>query len=186
MKTQAQKNTRTIFLSDRKKIRLLYVLFFSSAALTFLTPPTYAALSMMACILILSIIYTLRAQSNKESILYNHMTFLIRTFWRMNLVLLYGAFVGIVYMLIMTDYSPFYRCITYMMDRWMSVLQYWGIDQYSALFSQCATPFLKENTANIVIGIFIMIFPALIYLLNRLILGWGYAARGITVEAKKL
>lgn len=185
MKTQIQTNARPA-LTDRKKIRALYVVFFCSAFLTFLTPPTYAALSMMACVLILATIYSIRAQCSKDSLIYNHMTFLIRTFWRMNLVLLYGAFIGTVYMLIMTDYSPFYRCITYMMDRWMSVLQYWGIDQYSALFSQCTSPFLKENITNIVIGIFIMVFPALIYLLNRLILGWGYATRGIPVDAKKL
>ncbi len=183
------KKTDTISIplfSERKKILILYILFFGTLVIGFITPPTAAALSLMACILILAGIYSFRAQAKKDSLTENHMTFLIRTFWRANLYLVYSTFLGVIYLLVMTDYSAFNPCVSFAMDRWTYVAMNWGPKEFSALFSQCTKPFMRDNTINLVIGIFMMIFPILIYLLNRFILGWKHATRGIPVTSSKL
>lgn len=176
------------FLSERRKILIFYVLFFILAALTLLSPLKIAILSLMVCVLHLSLIYSYRAlvENDPDCYIYNHTTFLIRTFWRCNLYMIYSGFLGLLYILVITDYSGFKPCTDYFERNIASAIMHWNVNQYLDLFSQCSSPFMKMNTTKIVIGIFIMVFPILIYLLNRLILGWSHAIRGINVTDTKL
>lgn len=171
---------------ERKIILTLYAIFFGISAVGFMTPPSIAATCMMLSILIVGGIYSYRSQVEKDSLVHNHMTFIIRTFWRMNLYFLITTIIGLTFLLASTDYSSFSPCFVYVTDRFQYVMMNWGLDEYHRLFSQCMTPFIKNNTFNLVFGIFFMIFPILIYLLNRLILGWSHAKRGIPVQLAKL
>jgi uncharacterized membrane protein len=182
MKTNSSSPAANTIITERKKILALYIFFFAVLYLSFLSPPVIAALSLMACICILAGLYSIRANAKEDTLIKSHASFMIRTFWRANLYLIYSTMLGMVFLVLFIDYSPFFPCMDYLSYNWITVMQYWDFPDFIKLFKRCYTPFIKSNTMHVVAMIFIIIFPVLIYLLNRFILGWTHARRGLPVN----
>jgi len=154
---------------ERQKIIVMYIIFFLSFSLALIPVSAASVFAIMICVCTLSTIYSFRMNSEEDSLLENHMTFLIRTFWRANLYLLITSFVGILFLLVSIDYQPLSPCINTI----SSTLQRGNFSLLSKILGVCNSIFIEKNWFNIKITAFIAFFPVLLYLLVRCVKGWA-------------
>lgn len=79
---------------DQLKAIALYVSFIVAALLVFAPVPALSLLALLAMIVVMIVIGFLRRECEKDSLLHNHATYLSRTFWMWQLLLLIGSVLG--------------------------------------------------------------------------------------------
>ncbi len=167
---------------ERQKIIVMYIIFFLSFSLALIPVSAASVFAIMICVCTLSTIYSFRMNSEEDSLLENHMTFLIRTFWRANLYLLITSFVGILFLLVSIDYQPLGPCI----DTISGTLQRGNFSLLSKILGVCNSIFIEKNWFNIKITAFIAFSPVLLYLLVRCVKGWALIIQYKMVPDAKL
>ncbi len=167
---------------ERQKIIVMYIIFFLSFSLALIPVSAASVFAIMICVCTLSTIYSFRMNSEEDSLLENHMTFLIRTFWRANLYLLITSFVGILFLLVSIDYQPLGPCI----DTISGTLQRGHFSQLPKILGVCNSIFIEKNWFNIKITAFIAFSPVLLYLLVRCVKGWALIIQYKMVPDAKL
>lgn len=181
MHTPLPQKRRSAF-SERKKVLSLYILFFGMIFLSFVTPPQAAVLALMMCILILAGIYSIRSQVDEDTLLESHCTFLIRTFWRANLCMLYAVLLCAAYLLMFTEYGAFTPCFGFIGQHWQSMLMNWDAERYGKLLAGCGHAFYKANAIHVYIAGSLLLVPPTFYIFYRFFVGWRHAVRGVRVN----
>ncbi|MGZ9097590.1 MAG: hypothetical protein ACXW30_04765 [Micavibrio sp.] len=79
---------------DQVKVVALYVSFIVSALLVFAPVASLSFLALLGMVVLIIVIGFMRRECEKDSLLHNHATYLSRTFWMWQLMLLVGMIIG--------------------------------------------------------------------------------------------
>ncbi len=167
---------------DKRKILTCYGLFFISIFLALIPFGSVAIFAIMFCICVLAGIYSMRAKAYEGGFVHTHMTFLIRTFWRVNLYAIVTILFAGLYLFIFADYKSINVCI----DVMSRAINMGDISRIEALITSCETLFFKENQKQLVISAVIALGPIAAYLLHRLLKGGSLALNNMAVTGKRL
>ncbi len=162
---------KTIIYKNKKdhlKMMIIYFVFFVSLSVAVIPISGASVFALMIGVCTLAVIYSLRMNAEEDSLLENHATFLIRTFWRANLYLLITSFIAMLYLLISVDYAPLSPCIEVLNKH----IEKADIKHIPKVIQVCNEIFIETNMINIKIMAFIAFSPILLYLLVRCVKGW--------------
>lgn len=149
---------------DQMKVVALYITFIASAILVLAPIVVLSSLALLGMIIIMVMIGFIRREAEKDSLLYNHATYLSRTFWMWQLLLAIGLVLGGYYL------SRQYNDIQHIMQL---------IEGLST--AQTDTPEFKT-----IIGVAIPAFaPGCLYAAYRLLVGLHRAIKGYRIARPK-
>jgi len=169
-------------MSFEKKILIYYGVFFSSFCVAVIPFTVASVFALMICSCILAAIYIERAKSDQGTLLYNHMTFLIRSFWRGNFYLLMCLSLALIYILLTANYETFGICI----DAILSAINTGRFGKVGSLVHACEILFLEENANHLKTAAVIAFAPIVVYLLFRCVYGWMHGKHKKLIPEKKL
>ena len=167
---------------ERRKILIFYSVFFASFLLTLVPVTAVSVFSLMICVCTLAATYSTRVNAEEDGLLENHMTFLIRSFWRANLYLLFTGTVSLIYLFLLADYETFGACIQAM----STAINNGNLERLNSLAYACETLFFDKNYNHLIITAFIAFAPIVGYLLYRCTLGWMHSYHHKLVPDNKL
>lgn len=171
---------------EKTHILLMYVIFFLSVPLIFL-PSAYASLiGFLVCVFILIGIYSVRSKAEEDSLTENHMTYLIKTFWRANLFFFYALIVSAIYLCLFANYDKVAPCIFILPDRLVDAAMQMDFRSMNKLLDSCLQTFAASNQKHLVVTAIIAFLPLGSYLLFRYLQGWLCAVKGKLIPDKKL
>ncbi len=171
---------------EKRKILILYVVFFISFLAAIIPISVASIFATMICICTLSIIYSIRSNAEEDSLADNHMTYLIRTFWRANLYLIIMFFLAATYLLIFADYIPLHPCIRHIENHFLHLARHGDLQQFASGFAPCQKDFFLNNQRHLIISALIAFSPTLVYLLLRCLRGWVLVVQNKLVPDSKL
>lgn len=165
------------FPDERSRVLTLYLVFFGSILLLFV-PSIYGALiGLFVCLMTLVGIHSVRSNAEEDSLTQNHMTFLIRTFWRTNLFLLYSAIVSSVYLVLFAEYKNIGNCMVTLPDLFVDAVNYMNFNNFNKAINYCGVKFEKDNSLHVIITLSIALGPSAFYLIWRYLRGWSFASK---------
>ncbi len=167
---------------DRFKMMVMYFVFFVSYSVAIIPVSAASVFALMICVCTLAVIYSFRMNAEEDSLLENHTTFLIRTFWRSVLYLIISSFVALLYLLISVDYAPLSPCLEVLNNH----IERADIRHIPQVIGLCNEIFIETNMVNIKIMAFIAFSPILLYLLVRCVKGWALIVQYKIVPEDKL
>ncbi|MGN7437792.1 MAG: hypothetical protein ACTHOO_04035 [Alcanivorax sp.] len=167
---------------ERQKIIVMYIVFFLSFAVAIIPVSAASVFALMICVCTLSTIYSFRMNAQEDSLLENHTTYLIRTFWHACLYLIITSFVAFLFILVMIDYESLSACP----GAFTNALNKGNFTLIGKIFKVCSEIFYQKNLLNIQISTFIAFFPVLLYLLLRCVKGWSLIVQYKMVPDAKL
>jgi len=167
---------------ERQKIIVMYIIFFLSLTVTLIPASAASVFSFMICVCTLSTIYSFRMNSQEDSLLENHTTYLIRTFWHVFLYLIVTGFVAVLFLLVMVDYEPLSLCPGALGN----ALNKGNFALMGKVMNVCTEIFYQKNLMNIKVSAFIAFFPVLLYLLLRCVRGWTLIVQYKMIPITKL
>ncbi|MGB4057554.1 MAG: hypothetical protein WBK77_05680 [Alphaproteobacteria bacterium] len=162
---------------DRKKIIRLYAAFGIGLLLS-LIPFILAALVSSALLLgILVAAYILRTDTERDSLMENHMTFIIRTIWIGSFFALLTMTVASIYLFKTLDNTPLNPCI----DQFLSIStqpQILDMKIIMGVFQGCWENYWRANINPFIVSAIIAAGPIVLYFLIRYVRGLTRATRG--------
>lgn len=171
---------------EQKNILAFYVVFFVSIFISFIPVNIASLFAVMICVCTLSAIYSVRSTAEEDGITENHMTYLIRTFWRANLYVLIASLGSLLYLTIFVNYITLHPCLSYISDHWTYIARQGNFDTISSIMKQCGSVFYSKNYHHLIIAAFIAFSPSLLYLLLRCVRGWRLIIKNERIPANKL
>ncbi len=169
-------------MREQKNILVYYGVFFASFMIALIPVTVASVFATMICACVLAAIYVERAKSEKDSFVYNHMTFLIRSFWRANLYLLFTVLIALIYMVLVANYDTFGACI----DAMFKAMNGGKFGRMKTLAYACEKLFFKENSAHLKTAAVIAFAPVVVYLLYRCTYGWMHGTHKKLIPENKL
>lgn len=169
-------------MTEQQKILIYYGVFFTSFLLAFIPVNAVFVFALMICVCMLAGIYMERAKVDADTFIHNHMTFMIRSFWRANLYLLGTVILGALYLILMADYETFGACVNVI----GSVLNNGDIGRIPNLALACEQKFLEENSGHLLVSAVLSFAPIVFYILYRCAFGVLHAKNGDNVAEEKL
>lgn len=171
---------------DRKKIQWGYTVFFISFMVA-LIPVTVASLfAVMICVCTLAALYSMRSNADEDSLLENHATFLIRTFWRANLYLVMTTVLAGLYLTVFADYQPLKPCMMYLENNIVAIAQNASAERLMQIFKPCKETVIRKNLSHFVLSGLIITLPVGMYLAKRAITGYRAMLRDHLIAPDKL
>ncbi|PCI97696.1 MAG: hypothetical protein COB14_08675 [Alphaproteobacteria bacterium] len=180
------KNITTKTNKEKHMIIAFYIVFFTSIFISFIPVNIASLFAMMICVCTLSAIYSVRSTAEEDGITENHMTYLIRTFWRANLYILIASLGSLLYLTILVNYVTLQPCISYISDHWTYIIRNGNFETISTIMKPCGVIFYDKNHHHLIIAAFIAFAPSLLYLLFRCIRGWWLILKNKRVPTNKL
>lgn len=165
-----------------RKIFVYYGVFFTSFMIAMIPFTVASVFSIMICSCTVAAIYVERARSEKDSFIYNHMTFLIRSFWRGNLYLIFTLIVALFYILILSNYDTIGTCV----DAMLNALNTGRFGRLGTLAQACEKLFFKDNAVHLKTAAVIAFAPIVVYLLYRCTYGWMHGTNKKLIPEGKL
>lgn len=155
--------------SGRLFLLLFYVVFCSSSLIATVPVTSMSVFALMICICILAAIYTYRVRGKKarNKLVIAHTTYIIRTFWRICLLLIITSFVGLLYMLVMVEYGPLEECIVTI----FGTVNKGNFSRTYEILGVCGDLIIEENRRNLHFVGFIAFSPVFLYVLWRCVRG---------------
>lgn len=185
------KTARVCYLSqfktnkDFRNTIIVFVLLFGSLFFTLIPFSVASFFTLMLSICSVSGAYSLRSLAEEDSVLENHMTFFIMTFWRVALFLLITSIFAIMFLLIFSNYHRMGDCVRNMDNVIFSGLGSRNAGKVNTLFEYCSALFYKNNSLQIRGSMLIAFAPVVLYLFYRAIKCWGAILYGMPIEKIK-
>lgn len=156
---------------EKTKILSLYGVFFISFMITMVPLTLISIFTFMICICTLAMIYAIRMNAEEDSLLENHMMYLIYTFWRSCLygVIFLGA--SVIYLLIFSDYLPLKPCLNFVLNDMGYMLGNGSFHSVGKILKACPALFFERNESTLLISGIIAFGPIFLYLCFRSIQG---------------
>ncbi len=180
------RNIRLSHEQQQKKIIFYYVFFFASLIIAIIPFTIASIFSFMICICTLSGLYSTRSIAEEDSLIENQMTFLIRTFWRVNLYLIFTGVFALLYMAFFAEYSSLKPCVNTFNRHFTYISNNFSIEIMDKVSKGCRGNFIKDNYNHLIITALIAFGPILFYLLKRCITGLMFVRANILIPDEKL
>lgn len=167
---------------DFRNTKIAFVLLFGSLFLTLIPFSVASFFSLLLSICTLSGVYSMRSLAEEDSLVENHMNFLIMTFWRVCLFVLITSIFATFFLLIFANYKQMDICVRQIDYIAIGAVRSRNASNFSLLFDYCSQLFLKNNARQITATSIIAFAPVLLYLLYRCQKGWRYIASGHFIQ----
>ncbi len=171
---------------DKRIIYSSYIFLFLSMFATLIPINIASVFSLMICVCTLAAIYSVRSNAEEDSILENHMTFLIRTFWRANLYLLISIMLAGIYIAMFADYSAITPCVSYINDHLATIIENSDISRIKKIMEPCSNAFYNNNKHYVMVTILLALLPLLTYLIYRCFFGCVFLRKSKLIPEAKL
>jgi len=155
---------------EQKTITNIYAALSVALLMTFIPLVSAAACALVLFIGTWIAAYMIRGRAGHDSLLANHMTYIIRTLWITGLFSLPTIGIATVYILSTYDPNPLLNCLGYITTTNMGAIQ--------AAIKPCMHDFVQNNIGYFINGTIIAAGPLVIYLVYRLAKGTARAAKG--------
>ncbi|MEM7680048.1 MAG: hypothetical protein AAF182_03490 [Pseudomonadota bacterium] len=160
---------------EKQKILQVYAALAATLILSLLPFLNAAVLSLLLGLLVLVMGYIYRGRAEANSLMENHMTFVIRTVWIGSFfAVLFMAF-GAAYLLSYLDNEPLLDCMQGFMAMGSEI---YHPEIFKTVFSPCQESYLAVNMDVLVTGGIIVAVPPLLYFSVRLVRGLSRALKG--------
>ena len=167
---------------DRSKILFTYGVFGLSLILTLVPNVTVAGLSLAALLLTMILTYVFRKHAAEDSLMHNHMTFIIRTIWIGGFLMIFTLIAGAGILLYGVNNAPLQPCINQFMNSVNpDTLSVNDVDNLSSIFGACMTPYISVNWIIFLISGIVAAGPILLYFFARFARGFGRAMSGYRI-----
>ncbi len=157
--------------SEHKKILLYYGLLHGTFYAMFLPFLNVSFLASVGLIFLIFFLYAARSKADEDSLLENHLSYLIKSFWKGNIFLVLFFAIGGVFLSLTMDYAPIMPCLDYVMNNAMSLAQKNDLSTVIEIFKPCEKQFLAKNMGQLIATGTIAFIPSLAYLSYRLVYG---------------
>lgn len=161
---------------DFRNTKIAFVLLFGSLFLTLIPFSVASFFSLLLSICTLSGIYSMRSLAEEDSLVENHMNFLIMTFWRVALFVFITSIFATFFLLIFANYDKMDVCVRQIDHFAIGAALSRNGGNFGDFFDRCSAFFLKNNAGQLRATSFIAFGPVLLYLLYRCQKGWKYIA----------
>jgi uncharacterized membrane protein len=170
---------------DQKKIVRFYGVFGLCIIMMVIPHMWAAALSIIMLLYVMFAAYYLRAQRPEDSLLTNHMTFVIRTIWISGLLGLVTLTAGCAYLLKGINNAPLEPCINQFLGVNQTGATITDMAQLDRIFMACMDNFVQANLQVLIISLLISGGPILLYMVVRIARGLSRAVKGYRVAKPK-
>lgn len=162
--------------AKQKKTNSLYIILILSTVLSFvpLAVAQIASISLIVAVLVMAYLY--RARDNEDGLLYNHMTYLIRTIWIGSTFLSLGVIAAGIYMYLQGDHSLIHDAANQIAGGTMLSEQ--------ALIG-LTKDYMSANKNVLILGTGVFVGPAILYFIYRIANGYSRAAKGYRIANPK-
>lgn len=170
---------------QKKAVLNLYAAFAVSLILTLVPHMIVGLIALIFALGVLIAAYVMRFQSEKESLIYNHTTYIIRTIWIGSSLSVVTVGLASAFMLGQIDYAPFSSCGETMAAQgmeWAANATYAQVWEFS---SPCFNSFITANLKLLIISGAIAILPILLYFIIRFGRGLSRALHGYRLAKPK-
>lgn len=163
---------------QQKKIMTVYALFGAGLILSLVPMLSAMVISSSTLLGVLVMAYVLRTGVDEDSLLHNHLTFIIRTIWIGSLLALLTLTAASLYMLETLNNEPLLPCINELYGAATNTNVWDPLAMRNLVSGQCWDNYWRENLSVFIIGGSIAIGPVLIYFGFRYARGLGRAKNG--------
>ncbi|MGH1397917.1 MAG: hypothetical protein ACRBCT_01755 [Alphaproteobacteria bacterium] len=170
---------------EQKTIYNIYGLFGVTLALSIV--PTISAASICLVFFLVTLIaaYVLRGRAEENSLIENHMTYVIRTVWIVSLLSVVTVGLATLYMLPRIDYTAFQSCADAIAGQGVAALEAMGMAELQALTQPCVSDFVNMNHNTLLMAALIGGVPLILYMGYRFAKGVSRAAKGYRLANPK-
>ena len=158
-----------MFKTEKEHVLFLYVMFSFTFLMVFI-PSLYASLvGLLLCLFLIIGLYSVKSKSEEGTLAGDHSRYLIKTFWRANLFLLYSFVLSAIYLVMFIKYQNLINCMDRIpLDSAMNM----DIEVLEQISNSCIHKFISENKLSLSISALIAFGPVVIYLAIRITRGW--------------
>ncbi len=158
----------------------VYALYGMALALSVIPHMIAAGLCMVLFFLVLVMAYILRSGAEENSLMYNHMTFTIRTIWIGGLLAAVTIVAASLYLFQMLDNTPLDPCIQKFITMGPADV-FMGPEMLQQAFGTCYDAYVVRNMTTFIISGAIAAVPILLYFGVRYLRGLSRARGGYRV-----
>lgn len=161
---------------QKKTINALYIALVLSTIFGFMPMATAQLLSLLLISLVLMLAYMFRGQTDKDTLLYNHMTYMIGTIWISSIFLVIS--------LLIMGYWVYTKGDATVIDNAMINLGN-GVMLSEEELNQIGQDYIDTNLKLLITASAVSIGPSIIYLVYRLANGFSRACKGYRIANPK-
>ncbi|MAF68517.1 MAG: hypothetical protein CMH25_04145 [Micavibrio sp.] len=154
---------------ERKTVVNIYAGMIASLIFQFAPNATLQILAILGFLAVFIWCYLARSQAEKDSLVANHTTYLIRSIWIFSLLTTIGVIVCVIWLSFTVD--P--ELIKSLSQGYIETMSQTGVPDYSEDYMAL----IEQNLGGVLLAVLVTLGPSLIYLGYRLIKG---ARRGIS------
>jgi uncharacterized membrane protein len=165
----------------QKTVMRLYGAFSASVILMCVPLWSAAALSVVLLTGVLIAALIIRKQAAPQSLIENHMIYMIRTIWITCLLCLAALLPGGMYLISVLDLSAIIPCAGPLSDMLAAQSANPDIAALSRVIAPCRDTLIANNMAALITATFIAAAPPLLYLVLRISRGLSRAAKGYRI-----
>lgn len=160
----------------QKKTNNLYLVLILSTVLSFVpfAIAQLASISLILAVLIMAYIY--RAKDSDDGLLFNHMTYLIRTIWIGSTFLGIGVIAAGLYMYVQGDHTLIQDAANQAAN---------GVMFSEEALIQLSSDYMNANKSVLILGTGVFVGPAILYFIYRIANGYSRAAKGYRIANPK-
>lgn len=158
--------------SQKNKINALYLFLIISTILSFVPESAAQILSLTLITLVLIAAYLYRHREKEDSLLYNHMTYMIGTIWIGSAVMLAGMFLLGFWVYAQGDHTIIHNAVNNIQN---------GQMYDEAAMRQVMQDYLSANELFLIKASLPTIGPAILYIVYRVANGYGRAMKGYRI-----
>jgi uncharacterized membrane protein len=148
--------------------------------LGFVPSPAFVIVALILFCIVPPLAGRIRRHANPESLVANHMTYLIRTVWIFTLLALVTVIAATIYVLSVYDPGPLQSCIATITAATQA-----GQNPDPQMLEPCIGNFALANKTTFAIGGLVAGLPAVLYLVYRLARGISRAQKGYRIDNVK-
>ncbi len=161
---------------QKNLINVLYIFLIVSTILSFVPEGTAQMASLAMITVVLLACYFYRRKQGDDSLLNNHLTYMIGTIWIGSAVLVIGMFVFGIWVYLQGDHSIIYNAV----DGFQN-----GQSFDEAAMRQIMMDYMTANQPFLILSSLPTIGPAILYIVYRVANGYGRAMKGYRIAKPK-
>lgn len=162
---------------ERKKILKIYIGFFAVIILQFVPVTILQLMALAAAIILLILMYSYKDKSDKDTLSYNHMIYLIKTFWVGSLFMAIGTLIFTYIVWQFGDHSDYMALI-----KKAAYGEFYDRSQIEKAVRIMMEKYLEKNMGLFIKAGLVCIGPSLLYLFFRLGKGLLQARKNNVLE----
>ncbi len=162
--------------SQQKTIKTLYAFLILSTILSFVPfiAAQFASLLLIMAVLLAAYIY--KGKDAEDGLLFNHMTYLIRTIWICSAFLIVGIIGAGLYLYTQGEHSLIHSAANQAAN---------GVILSQAELESLTMQYMEVNKTPLIIGTLVFVGPTIAYFIYRIVHGYSRAGNGYRIANPK-